>query len=126
MNSTATHRVFDALAGLYPVTFANVIEADPRGLLDIFEGADNTRDAYFDCLTRMDPFAYKPYAAGMLWADHLTGYFDGHDSDCDIIAPGNSGTSYGCVCRERHYNSNRIWGTELYEAIEQRIDELNG
>ena len=133
MTVAATHRVFDVINGLYPVTFANVREADPQHLLDIFEGADNTRDAYFDAVR-----SQNPRTAGWEWADALSGYFGGHDSDCDHTAVTHQTTSRlngrvmathpvtTCVCYARHRNDNQQWGEALYQDIQQRIRELNG
>ena len=115
-NATATHRVFDALQGLYPVTFANVREADPEGLLDIFEGADNTRDAYFEHAI-MGSYG-QARAAGHRWADYLKYFGTDHEDECQ--------SPEGCACKAGQWHNNQQWGTELYEAIEQRIDELNG
>jgi hypothetical protein len=130
--ATATHRVFDVINGLYPVTFANVREADPEGLLDIFEGAENTRDAYFDMLRQhylyLDNEDIAQYRAGIHtfnnladiaaeeWADWLAGSW-GHDEDCDC--------DRGCTCQQRQWNNNQVWGKELYQIILQRIRELN-
>lgn len=118
--ATATHRVFDALQGLWPVTFANVREADPEGLLDIFEGADNTRDAYFE-QTSLATKNHTAIEAGELWADYLSDFDTDHEEECD----NDYGHHTDCNCKNQQYENNRYWGWQLYEAIEQRIRELN-
>lgn len=128
MTAAATHRVFEAIQGLWPVTYANVREADPQGLLDIFEGADNTRDAYFEAVTAnfeavadgtctlTEAAAY----AGRDWADSLNGFDTDHRDEC-YYATG----SQVCNCKKQQYADNRLWGQDLWEAIQQRINELN-
>lgn len=98
-NTAAKSRLFDALRGLYPVTFDNVREADPEGLLDIFEGSEYTPDHYFKAVRSRDP-----RTAGQEWAKALSGC-----CDCN-----------GCK------KSRQQEGRELYQDIEQRIRELNG
>ena len=122
MNKPATHRIFDALQGLYPVTFANVREADPRGLLDIFEGSDSTRDRYLAevCWSTIHNVSY-PRPPGDLWAGYLSGFDTEHTDECYF-----SDGPQGCRCKERQWDENQQWGTEVYEAIKQRIRELNG
>jgi len=127
--ATATHRVFEAIQGLWPVTFANVREADPAGLLDIFEGAENTRDAYFEAVTDYIQWvAGKVYTypgaavyAGRDWADSLQGFDTDHTDECYF-----STGSHSCRCKEQQWFNNQQWGQELWEAIQQRIRELNG
>lgn len=116
-NATATHRVFEAIQGLWPVTAANVREADPEALLDLFEGAENTRDLYFDeVISYMKPHDSADVAAE-LWADALAIYETDHDDDCD--------DALTCLCKQRQWQNNRDWGQELYGAIQQRIRQLN-
>ncbi len=121
-----THRVFEAIQGLWPVTFANVREADPAALLDIFEGADNTRDAYFEMLTQQfggdcEGYDNPSYQAADEWADWLA-YSWGHDEDCDNITRHKT----DCTCQQRQWYNNQVWGKELYQDIQYRIRELNG
>lgn len=129
MTSTATHRVFEAIQGLWPVTLANVREADPQGLLDIFEGADNTRDAYFANVTSSlnDNFTHAENAqrAGESWADWLSDFDTDHTRECDQ-GPGCCKSSDWCSCKKGQWLANEQWGQELYNDIQQRITELNG
>ena len=115
-----SHRVFDAIRGLWPVTFDNVQEADPQALLDIFEGADNTRDAYFEAVATMINAAQ----AGHRWAIEMSEFDTDHDDECDQ-GPGAYKSSDPCDCKERQYADNQQWGTDLWQAIQQRIQELN-
>lgn len=124
--ATKTHRVFDAIQGLWPVTFANVREADPQGLLDIFEGSDSTRDRYFERVVdwkdwlNLSRFTDRG-VAGNLWATYLSGFDTEHRDECCF-----SDGSQNCICKQQQYTDNQQWGTELFEAIQQRIQELNG
>lgn len=119
-NTTATHRVFEAIQGLWPVTFANVREADPQHLLDIFEGAENTRDRYIEVTAAANNITQ----AGLDWANDLSGFDTDHDDECE-----NNSNAYkhstDCDCKNQQYANNQQWGTEVYEAIQQRIRELN-
>lgn len=123
--ATATHKVFAALQGLWPVTFANVREADPEGLLDIFEGAEGTRDQYLSVViahTRtQEPLWIQRNTAGRLWAESLEGLGTDHTDACY-----RSDGWKQCRCKDEHYNLNHRWGTELFAAIQQRIEALNG
>jgi len=123
MTATAhSHRVFEAIQGLWPVTFANVREADPQGLLDIFEGSDSTRDAYFEAVTDNKPHENTTFNAGSDWADSLRGFDTDHDDECERETAGE----WECHCKIDQYENNHQWGQELWEAIQQRIAELNG
>ncbi len=113
--ATKTHRVFDVIRGLYPVTFANVREADPQELLDIFSGSDSTRDAYFEAVAEYT-LTEASFHAGCDWADSLRGFDTDHD-ECN---------GKYCKCKEQQWADNQRWGSELWEAIQQRIRELNG
>jgi hypothetical protein len=119
--ATKTHRVFDVINGLYPVTFANVREADPAALLDIFEGSDSTRDCYLTevCWTTIHKIT-NPRPPGDLWASYLSGFDTEHRDECYF-----SDSTMGCRCKEQQWADNQQWGTEVYEAIQQRIAELN-
>jgi hypothetical protein len=114
--AAATHRVFEAIQGLWPVTFANVREADPAGLLDIFEGSDSTRDRYIEVTAAVT----ETQMAGHLWANDMSGFDTDHTDECYFSAG-----SMGCRCKERQYADNQQWGQDLWEAIQQRIDRLN-
>jgi len=128
MTATAhSHRVFEAIQGLWPVTFANVREADPAALLDIFEGADNTRDAYFEAVTDAtlpEAAAQAAATAGWHWAEWLQGFDTDHGDECDQ-GPGAYKSSDWCNCKNQQYADNQQWGQDLWEAIQQRIDQLN-
>lgn len=120
--ATKTHRVFAALQGLWPVTFANVREADPAALLDIFSGNDSTRDAYFEVISYRN---YDAASAGDHWACSLQYRDTDHEDECE-----NNSNAYkhstDCNCKYQQWLSNQRWGQELYAAIQQRINELNG
>ena len=122
--ATKTHRVFDVINGLYPVTFNNVREADPAALLDIFEENTDTRDLYFEAVTdtngNLPPYV-NAQRAGCEWAESLEGLGIDHTDECYF-----SDGSQGCRCKEHQWDDNRQWGTEVYLAIQQRINELNG
>jgi hypothetical protein len=121
--ATKTHRVFDAINGLYPVTFANVREADPAALLDIFEGSDSTRDAYFEATFNAGRFWPEVAAtAGCDWADYLRGFDTDHDDECELL---EAAGEWDCHCKIDQYENNHQWGRDLWEAIQQRIQELN-
>jgi hypothetical protein len=125
--ATKTHRVFDVIKGLYPVTFANVREADPEGLLDIFEGSDSTRDAYFRAVadyTLTEAATQAASTAGWHWADSLRGFDTDHDDDCNQ-GPGAYKSSDPCNCKKNQWTNNQRWGSELWDDIQQRIAELN-
>ena len=125
MTAAPTHRVFEALQGLWPVTYANVREADPQGLLDIFEGAENTRDAYFEATFNAGRFWPEEAAtAGRDWADSLQGFDPDHDDECENNSNANK-HSTDCGCKEQQWLDNQQWGQDLWEAIQQRINELN-
>jgi hypothetical protein len=125
MTDTATahsHRVFEVIQGLWPVTFANVREADPEGLLDLFSGSDSTRDAYFEVILYR---SYNAASAGDHWACSLQYRDTDHEDECE-----NNSNAYkhstDCSCKHHQWLSNQRWGQELYAAIQQRIQELNG
>lgn len=123
-NTTATahsHRVFEVLQGLWPVTFDNVVEADPEGLLDIFEGSDSTRDRYFEAIAAANNITQ----AGHSWANKMSGFDTDHRDDCDQ-GTGAYKSSDWCNCKKQQWSDNQQWGQELWSAIQQRIQELNG
>ena len=100
-----THRVFAALQGLWPVTFANVVEADPQELLDIFSGSDSTRDAYFEAVTdtngNLPPYV-NAQRAGWEWAQSLEGLGIDHTDACYF----SDGSQY-CKCKEQQWADNQ-------------------
>ena len=127
MTVAATHRVFDVINGLYPVTFANVREADPAALLDIFEGSDSTRDLYFEQVIESNSTAdwlkHSKGQEGNIWATTLGGFDTEHRDECYF----SDGTmAKGCRCKEQQWADNQQWGEALYQDIQQRINELNG
>ena len=117
--ATKTHRVFDVINGLYPVTFANVREADPAALLDIFEGSDSTRDLYFEVTAAVIDMEM----AGHIWANEMSGFNTAHTDECYFS---NGTMAKGCRCKEQQWADNQHWGQDLWEAIQQRINVLNG
>jgi len=126
MTATAhSHRVFEAIQGLWPVTFANVREADPQGLLDIFEGSDSTRDRYIEALSLCWNLKSQNGKNGKWWASYLSAFDTDHRDECDQ-GPGAYKSSDPCNCKKQQYADNQQWGQELWEAIQQRIRELNG
>lgn len=123
--ATKTHRVFDVINGLYPVTFHNVREADPAALLDIFEENTDTRDLYFEQVIKSNNTAdwlkHSKGQEGNIWATTLSGFDTEHTDECYF-----SDGSQGCRCKEQQWTENQQWGRDLFKDIQQRIGELNG
>ena len=115
--ATKTHRVFAALQGLWPVTFANVREADPAALLDIFEENIDTRDLYFEVTAAV----INVTQAGHRWANEMSGFDTEHTDECYF-----STGSRVCRCKEQQWADNQQWGRKIWEDIQQRINALNG